>query len=78
LQDPDLLTDPQVSPTYLQDFHGLSSRGMFITCGAAELMQPDIKVFADKVKAAGVLRSSSHPMCCVCHAAQDMHMYRGI
>eukprot|EP00775_Hariotina_reticulata_P010050 gene10050-10206_t len=32
LHDPRLLTDPLVSPTYLMDFSGLSSRGMFITC----------------------------------------------
>lgn len=43
-----------MSPVYLQDFSGLSRKGMLVVAGGAELMRPDIAAFAAKVSAAGV------------------------
>lgn len=54
LQDSSLLTNPLVSPTYLDNFSGLCQHGMIIVAGGVELMRPDIAAFAAKVSAAGV------------------------
>jgi len=52
-QDPNLLSHPLVSPTYLKDLSGLCQHAMLLVAGGAELMRPDIAAFAAKAAAAG-------------------------
>eukprot|EP00878_Enallax_costatus_P004522 GHUV01004763.1.p1 GENE.GHUV01004763.1~~GHUV01004763.1.p1 ORF type:complete len:411 (+),score=112.86 GHUV01004763.1:860-2092(+) len=52
--NPRELSDPLVSPTYLEDFSGLVQNGMLVVAGGCEAMTPDIRTFVDKVRTASL------------------------